>query len=158
HIVMFGDTGCRINGHNLQDCNDRDAWPYAKVARNAADMQPKPDLVIHVGDYAYRENECPSTRNCAGPWGYGYDSWKADFFEPSKPLFETAPWIMVRGNHEDCVRAGEGWFRFLDHQEPPQTCADLTGFFVVQRPDIGFLVMDNAAAAPKKPEAKAPMI
>jgi len=149
-IVMFGDTGCRIKGHNLQDCNDRDAWPYAKVAARAAET--KPDLVIHVGDYAYRESQCPATRNCAGPWGYGFDSWKADFFEPSKPLFQAAAWIMVRGNHEDCVRAGEGWFRFLYHGDVPRACGDLTGFFVVKRPDLGFLVMDNAAAESKKSE------
>jgi predicted phosphodiesterase len=151
-IVMFGDTGCRIKHDDkyveLQDCNDKDAWPYAKVAKHAADEHP--DLVIHVGDYAYRESRCPSTRNCAGPWGYGYDSWKADFFEPSERLFESAPWIMVRGNHEDCDRAGEGWFRFLDRAPVPKACIDLTGFYVVKLPDLGFVVMDNAKAPKEK--------
>jgi Calcineurin-like phosphoesterase len=153
-IVMFGDTGCRIKlgdrDPGLQDCNDTDAWPYAKVAKHAADA--KPDLVIHVGDYAYREDACPAARNCAGPWGYGYDSWKADFFEPSQPLFAAAPWIMVRGNHEDCDRAGEGWLRFLDAHTVPKACDDLTGFFLVKRPGLGFVVMDNAKG-PKNGDA-----
>jgi predicted phosphodiesterase len=147
-IVIFGDSGCRIKrsgkGLEQQDCNNADAWPYAKVAAHAA--AAKPDLVIHVGDYHYRENECPDARACGTTWGYGLDAWKSDFFGPSRPLFEAAPWIMVRGNHEDCDRAGEGWFRFLDHGQMPIECRDLTGFFVVNRPGLGFVVMDNAHA------------
>jgi hypothetical protein len=61
---------------------------------------------------------------------------------------------MVRGNHEDCMqRAGEGWFRFLDHAPLPQECSDLTGFFVVEYPDLNFLVMDNARAEAPKSDA-----
>jgi hypothetical protein len=116
-IVMFGDSGCRIKKtsteFDLQDCNNPDAWPYEKVVTQAA--KAKPDLVIHVGDYHYRESQCPNTRDCGTISGYGFAPWKADFLKPSQRLFETAPWIMVRGNHEDCARAGEGWFRFLDH-------------------------------------------
>src|SRR5207302_1793853 len=105
-IVMFGDTGCRLKGtEEVQDCNDPDAWPYAKVAANAAAAQP--DLVIHLGDYHYRESPCPAARSgCAGtPFGYGWDVWNLDFFAPSAPLFAAAPWVLVRGNHEDCERA-----------------------------------------------------
>lgn len=151
-IVVFGDTGCRIKisktASELQDCEDEEAWPYAKVVRQAA--AAKPDLVIHVGDYAYRESECPPTRKCSGAWGYGYGSWKADFLLPSQPLFWAAPWIMVRGNHEDCERAGEGWFRFLDPGQVPGECSDITPFFVVKRAGLDFVVVDNAAAAAPK--------
>ncbi|WP_183368127.1 metallophosphoesterase, partial [Burkholderia pseudomallei] len=48
------------------------------------------------------------------PWGYGWDAWRADLFEPAAPLLAKAPWVVVRGNHEECARAGQGWFRFLD--------------------------------------------
>jgi hypothetical protein len=48
------------------------------------------------------------------PWGYGWDTWKADFFDPAQALLKAAPWVMVRGNHETCTRAGQGWWRFLD--------------------------------------------
>lgn len=113
-IVVIGDTGCRIKGQEVQPCNDPQAYPFARVAASAAAW--KPDLVIHVGDYHYRESPCPDQRaGCAGsPWGYGWDAWDADFFTPAAPLLAAAPWVMVRGNHENCARAGQGWWRFLD--------------------------------------------
>jgi 3',5'-cyclic AMP phosphodiesterase CpdA len=83
---------------------------------------------MHIGDYHYRENACPS--DIAGckdsPWGYGWDTWEADLFKPAAPLLAAAPWIVVRGNHEECARAGQGWFRMLDTQayNPKRTCDD----------------------------------
>lgn len=112
-ILVLGDTGCRLNGATSQRCNDPTAWPFSQVAAAAAAMTP--DLVIHVGDYHYRELPCPSQlEGCRNsPWGYGWDAWRADFFEPARPLLRAAPWVFVRGNHEECARAGQGWFRFL---------------------------------------------
>ena len=112
-IVVIGDTGCRIKGAETQACNDTAAFPFATVAARAAAW--KPDLVLHVGVYLYRENPCPAAeRGCHGsPWGYGWDAWDADFFTPALPLLHAAPWIFVRGNHENCDRAGQGWWRFL---------------------------------------------
>ncbi len=56
-----------------------------------------------------------NAHDCAGsPWGYGWDAWNADFFTPAAPLLAAAPWAAVRGNHESCARAGQGWWRFLD--------------------------------------------
>ena len=55
-IVVIGDTGCRLKGDNVQDCNDPAQWPFAAIARLAAARHP--DLVIHVGDYHYRESPC----------------------------------------------------------------------------------------------------
>jgi hypothetical protein len=119
-IVVIGDTGCRMQGGSppqFQNCNDPTQYPFATIAALAAAQQP--DLVLHVGDYQYRETECPagmsSASGCGGsPWGYGWDTWEADFFSPGAPLLAAAPWIMVRGNHEACNRAGQGWYRFLD--------------------------------------------
>jgi hypothetical protein len=115
-IVVLGDTGCRIKtGDNIfQACNDAAQWPFAAVATAAAAASP--DLVIHVGDYHYRENACPAgNAGCAGsPWGYGWDAWEADLFAPAQDLLAAAPWIVVRGNHESCDRAGQAWWRFLD--------------------------------------------
>lgn len=115
-IVVIGDTGCRMkqSENAFQSCSDNDAWPFARVVRAAAAQ--KPDLVIHVGDYHYRESPCPqSEKACEGsPWGFGQDTWTADFFTPAQPLLRAAPWVFVRGNHESCSRAGQGWFRFLD--------------------------------------------
>jgi hypothetical protein len=116
-VVVLGDTGCRISiGNPYQACPDYSpaGWPYPTIALAAAAMQP--DLVLHVGDYQYRDNPCPPGNTaCAGePWGYGSDSWDADVMIPSKPLFLAAPWVAVRGNHEVCNRAGQGWYRYLD--------------------------------------------
>lgn len=115
-IVIIADTGCRMKGSEkaFQSCNDPVKWPFAQVAKSAAAL--KPDLVIHIGDIHYRESPCPDgDSGCANvPWGYGFDAWRADFFEPAKPLLLASPWIFVRGNHEICARAGQGWFRFID--------------------------------------------
>ena len=121
-IVVIGDTGCRLqNGNGTQSCNDPNPngtdtpYPFAAIAALAAAQNP--DLVLHVGDYAYRDNPCPAGQgyNCGGsPWGFGWDTWQADLFTPGAPLLAAAPWIMTRGNHEQCNRAGQGWYRFLD--------------------------------------------
>ena len=115
-IVVIGDTGCRIKKSDAayQACSDPAAYPFARVAASAAAW--KPDLVIHVGDDLYRENACPEDQaGCAGsPWGYGWDAWDADYFTPGAALLRAAPWVLVRGNHENCDRAGQGWWRFLD--------------------------------------------
>jgi hypothetical protein len=117
-IVVIGDTGCRLqNGNGTQSCNDPNPngtdtpYPFAAVASLAAAQNP--DLVLHVGDYAYRDNACPAGQgfNCGGsPWGFGWDTWQADLFSPGAALLAAAPWIMTRGNHEQCNRAGQGWY------------------------------------------------
>lgn len=115
-ILVLGDTGCRLKAadHAFQSCDDVDQWAFSTVAKTAANFAP--DLVVHVGDYHYRESPCPANNaGCAGsPWGYGWDTWQADFFAPAAPLLAAAPWVMARGNHETCSRAGQGWWRFLD--------------------------------------------
>lgn len=127
-IVVIGDTGCRMkkSGNAFQACNDPAQWEFAQISNQAAAM--KPDLVLHVGDYHYRENACPDgVAGCAGsPWGYGWDVWDADLFTPAASLFSAAPWIVVRGNHESCTRGGQGWFRFMDPQafDPARSCDD----------------------------------
>jgi hypothetical protein len=145
-ILVLGDTGCRILPRLAQDCNDPEAWPFPKIAAAAANTRP--DLVIHVGDYHYREAPCPAERTgCANsPSGYGFDAWNADFFAPAAPLLAAAPWIMVRGNHEDCSRAGEGWVRFMDTLPFAPECRDLSGIFVARLGEFGVVVVDGANA------------
>ncbi|MES2102975.1 MAG: metallophosphoesterase [Pseudomonadota bacterium] len=118
-VVILADTGCRLKktDNAWQSCSDTETWPLATIAAAAAAM--KPDLVLHIGDYHYRENACPADiAGCQGsPWGYGWDTWEADLFKPAAPLLAAAPWVMMRGNHEECARAGQGWFRLLDAQD-----------------------------------------
>lgn len=146
-IVVFGDTGCRIaKGDRVQACNDPGSWPFPEVVRRAAATHP--DLVIHAGDYLYREEACPAgNAGCAGtPHGFGWDTWEVDFFKPADPLLRSAPWIFVRGNHEDCNRAAEGWFRFLDRAPLEQTCRDFSGIYVSQLGSFAVVNVDGARA------------
>ena len=161
-IVVIGDTGCQLKQSEsaFQDCNDPQRWPFAAVARAAA--ATRPDLVIHLGDLHYRESPCPEGRlGCAGtPWGYGEATWQADFFRPAGPLLLAAPWLFVRGNHESCQRAGQGWFRYFDAWgwRAQAAClaagldddADYTKPFAMDiDADAQLIVFDSAAASAK---------
>jgi len=172
-IAAFGDTGCRLkskraaddsddddNGRSkYQACNDPVAWPFAQVAASVA--AARPDLIIHVGDYLYRESACPAgDSGCArSPYGDDWPTWNADFFAPAAPALRAAPWIVVRGNHEICKRAGLGYFRLLDptpaqrdatqedsaQAAPP--CIDLIPQFTVTLAGQSFIVLDSSDAA-----------
>lgn len=166
-IVLLGDTGCRMKlPAAYQSCNDSEAWPLARVAQSAA--AERPDLVIHVGDYHYRESPCLSSGCAHSPQGYGSDTWEADFFAPLRPLLQAAPWVFVRGNHESCARAGQGWFRFLDPRaydpshscdDPGQTAGDYTAPYAVPLgPGHQLIVFDSAAASEKLPDPKIPAV
>ncbi len=132
-VVVVGDSGCK--GGDKQACEATGGspatWPFPQISSAAADTAP--DLVIHVGDYNY--SGTPS-KTGAGQWSYDgcipegggplvrqstYDTWatwQADFFAPAQSLLAAAPWVFVRGNHELCSRAGQGWFYFLDAHSP----------------------------------------
>lgn len=113
NVAVIGDTGCRIKApFAYQACNESKQWPLKEVSH--AIINNKPDVLIHVGDYLYRESRCV-TPGCQGSvHGYGWDSWQADVFQPMQELMAKVPLVLVRGNHESCHRAGEGWFRFFD--------------------------------------------
>lgn len=159
HLLLIGDSGCRMKAPEaFQDCHDGAQWPFARIAKIAAARQP--DLVIHVGDMHYRESPCPPDRaDCQdSPWGYGEDVWLADFFKPAAPLLQAAPWVVARGNHESCGRAGLGWFRYLaagpwsperSCQEPARDAdADFSPPYAVPLDaDTQIIVFDSSAAA-----------
>ncbi len=147
-ILVLGDTGCRIKGTTVQACNDPMKWPFPRIAKAAGAL--KPDLVIHVGDYLYRESACPpKTAGCAGtPWGDNWPTWQADFFTPAAPLLAAAPWVFVRGNHEDCARAGPGWLRLLGPAsfDAAAPCTVHFAPFEIALTAMSLLVMDDAGA------------
>ena len=147
-IVVIGDSGCRLKGTLLQDCTDPVAWPFAKISENAS--QTKPDLVIHTGDYFYRETcSDPTRKECASsPLGDTWETWYADFFEPAKKLLETAPWIMVRGNHESCTRGGKGYFKILNPGLGTTECPKEIAPFELNFKNIDFAIMDSSAGEP----------
>jgi hypothetical protein len=145
-IVIFGDTGCRLKGKAVQACDDPAQWPFAEVARLAAGHHP--DLVIHVGDYYYRESPCPAGKSgCAGsPWGDNWTTWDADFFAPAAPLLAAAPWVLTRGNHEDCARGGAGWFTLLDNGPTPLACPATAAPMAVDVGRLMLYVLDSSGA------------
>lgn len=145
-LVILGDSGCRLKGPIVQNCNDPKAgWPFALVSALAA--KQKPDLVVHVGDYYYRETPCAAgDARCAGsPYGDRWDTWKAEVFAPAEPLLSAAPWVFARGNHEDCHRGGAGWFRLLDASAEVRTCpGGESETFAVELGGVRLMVLDSA--------------
>ena len=154
-IVVIGDTGCRIKGERAQDCNDPSKWPAQAVAENAAGV--KPDLIIHVGDYVYRESVCPleAVKKCGGTSsGDNWDTWNADFFAPEAKLLAAAPWAFSRGNHEDCERAWRGWFYYLDPRPWTNVCWVYTPPYVMSLGERQLVMFDSSAAKEDESEEK----
>ena len=147
HIVLLGDTGCRLKGAQVQGCNDETLWPFHRVASHAA--QEHPDLVIHVGDYLYRETPCPATvPQCAGtPFGDNWPTWNADLFTPGADLLHAAVWIAERGNHEDCKRAGTGWTVFLGRAPVTEACQHREQPMLVDLGGVKLAVIDDNDAS-----------
>jgi len=146
-IVVIGDTGCRVKANWAQACDDPKTWVFGAVAVAAA--ATRPDLVIHVGDYLYREAPCPTLYQpgCAGsPFGDNWPTWNADFFAPAAPLLAAAPWIVVRGNHEICSRAGIGWSRMLspDGFDAAMPCPQKDPLYAVALDGLRFSVLDTS--------------
>ena len=133
-IAMFGDTGCRVDDDLHQDCASPALWPLA--ANSKAIAKEKPDVAIFTGDFYYREARCGVTKTHPDPLnpdrtvldkcggspepvpGAGFNDtdygWMADVFIPMAPVMRRVPILAIRGNHEECRRAGNGWFLFFD--------------------------------------------
>mgnify|MGYP000167914488 CR=1 FL=1 len=75
---------------NVVDVDGRCPWCVVVAGAVAA---WDPDLIVHVGDYLYRESPCPEGQSgCAGsPHGDNWATWNADFFAPASPLLGAAP-------------------------------------------------------------------
>ena len=145
-VLTIGDTGCRIKGQQIQACKDPAVWPFREVASSAA--AEKPNLIIHVGDYLYREMPCPdaSQAQCGGsPAGDNWDAWNADFFAPAAKLLSAAPWAFTRGNHEDCNRAWRGWFYYLDPRPWDGKCEEYSAPYVVKLGNFQLAMLDSSA-------------
>jgi len=184
--LLVGDTGLRVKGDNNGTCmeysktkklydipvcvrsgdfdpqrikgeyQDLENWPLDSLMAEAA--QAAPDVVVHFGDYLYRQGPCALSKGCAdinlhGNWGDNWRGWAHDLFVPARPLMEAAPWIVVRGNHENCLRGGHGWFLFLDPSPLPYDwgtnyCSDFADVYAVPFKNEQFLVMDDSVISP----------
>jgi hypothetical protein len=150
HIVVFGDTGCRLKGPIVQNCNDETSWPFRKVADHAANENP--DLMIHVGDYLYRESPCRAgDSRCTGtPWGDNWATWNADFFTPAAKLLSRTVWLMARGNHEACSRAGMGWTTLLSHDPMSPSCNPHENPLLIDLDGVKLALLDDNDAVDKE--------
>jgi hypothetical protein len=176
-IVVIGDTGCRVAGPKIfQACNDPSpaGFPLPGLSRMVAAMNP--DMIIHVGDYYYRETPCNEAiqPGCAGtPYGDAWPAWNADFFSPAQPLLLAAPLALSRGNHESCGRGAQGWFSFLDVHpydpravgcafgspwDYPSKTAEGPGFpsYLIAAGPISLLMLDSSFANTGSPASLVP--
>ncbi len=147
-VIVFGDTGCRVAEKELQDCNDPVAWPFLRNAQTVA--RARPDLIVHVGDYLYRETECPDAKaGCTGPHGDNWPAWNADFFTPAAAALAAAPWAFTRGNHENCERSWRGWFYYLDPRPFDGTCTEQSDAWIAASGTLRIGMLDSAMVAAK---------
>ncbi|MEU5716075.1 metallophosphoesterase [Streptomyces sp. NPDC020403] len=160
-IAVLGDTGCEVPTTGaVQDCaNHQTGWPFPRVAASAATVT-RPDLVIHVGDYLYREDPSRENDKAANPGctqSTDSASWAcvvADFFRPAEALLATAPIALTRGNHEDCNvaqvgGAGGAWFRYLaDDLRSNGTCSLYSPVAPIRAGSLNLVSVDSALADP----------
>ncbi|WCR57530.1 metallophosphoesterase family protein [Wolbachia endosymbiont of Ctenocephalides felis wCfeJ] len=143
-IAFIGDTGCRINALFQQECNSVDSWPLKKNLDSIA--LHKPDLTIHIGDYHYRKTKCRNTNKCGDIYGHNKEAWYADWFDPAKDILSQSSFLFVRGNHEDCNRAYEGWFRYLDpYPLSSEKCVDCVPSWSLDAGPIRFFIFDSSS-------------
>jgi hypothetical protein len=129
--IAILDAGCLMKKTDSQACNDPGAWPL--VTTSATIATQKPDLTIFLGDFFYREIACPpeQTALCGGspapgavPFKDSAMGWNADVLTPMIDALAAAPLVVVRGNHENCNRGGNGYFIYMDPCEGTEkTCA-----------------------------------
>ena len=74
-------------------------------------------------------------------------SWRADWFDPAAAALPVAPWLFVRGNHENCDRGGDGWFRYLAAGPMPAECQQFSPPWAVDIDARSFLILDTSATA-----------
>lgn len=159
-IIFVGDTGCRLKeskyGDSYQDCRNGKDWLYGSLMEKVA--AEKPDLIIHVGDYHYRENcsEGKVCRNYTDVIGYGWRAWEEDFFIPSQKGFAVAPWVFLRGNHEDCKRAFAG-YKLISEQTWDANCVPYEKTEYIQIGNLLLVDIDTASISdkPETPENEA---
>lgn len=121
-IGVVGDTGCRLTKSLFQSCSNEKEWPFRSIVKKV--KEDKNEMILHLGDYHYRE-ECVDKEKCQGLIaGYQWEPWDKDFFQPMSDLLDQTPMIAIRGNHEDCKRAHWGYRTFLSDGASATSCLE----------------------------------
>jgi hypothetical protein len=158
-IAVIGDAGCQVpkspSPEPLQNCQT--GWPFQQIANSAAATWQL-DLVIHVGDYLYRddpgrENDMARNPGCiTAAQAASWDCVVADFFRPAENLLARAPVALTRGNHEDCNQfymggAGGAWFHYLaDELRGDRSCVDYTAPVEITAGTLNLISVDSSLA------------
>lgn len=106
-ILHMGDYNYRGTGSHIEvtiDGETTEQWSY-----DAGDGVAEADNCLQAPTSGFLSQNAANAKP--------HDSWPAwrdDFFTPAGALLYSAPWVLARGNHELCSRAGPGWFYFLD--------------------------------------------
>jgi predicted phosphodiesterase len=154
-MAVIGDTGCRLKESkskaSYQNCNNLEDWPYPLIIQKV--LNEKVDFVVHTGDYHYREH-CSDSKVCAqmAPrTGYQWGAWWDDFYGPTQKLFQQTPFLFVRGNHESCERAYQGFnpLSVLD-KKFNEACAEFDAIQLIEIGDLLLINFDDSAFEDRK--------
>ncbi|MFF0033742.1 metallophosphoesterase [Streptomyces avermitilis] len=158
-IDVIGDTGCELPVNpaaTAQHCAT--ARPFKPIANSIA--RAAPDLVIHTGDYLYRDDPSRADDKATNPGctlPTQAASWAcvvADFFRPAEALLTAAPVALTRGNHEDCNAAQQGgaggaWFRYLaDELRGNGSCSRFPPPATIRAGTLNLASVDSSFADP----------
>ena len=163
-VAAFGDTGCRLKAKKgsvkakdqddedrgkFQNCNVPSLWPFAQLAASVAAARTRPSSMSAITSIARAPVRRATRAARAVPTVTIGRPGRPISSPPAAPALLAAPWIVVRGNHEICKRAGAGYFRLLDptpaQAGPP--CAELIRHYTVTVAGQSFIVLDSSNAA-----------
>ncbi|MCP5420126.1 MAG: metallophosphoesterase [Gammaproteobacteria bacterium] len=105
-ILHMGDYNYRGTAGFITETTDAKGDKHKIWAYDAGDGTPR-DRGCGLTSTYYSQNASNSPRPD------NWQSWRYDFFEPTKELLPKAPWVFARGNHELCSRGGPAWFYFM---------------------------------------------
>jgi hypothetical protein len=102
----------------------------AAVARAVLDSEPRPELVLHMGDVVYPD----------GSWAF----YKAFFFGPMQPLMGEIPVFASLGNHDVRAEMGRAWLEVFSTRA---NNADRTErYYSFDWGDVHFVALDSASS------------
>ena len=110
-VIHLGDYNYRGTPSNVL-FTERDGAAARQVGQwtyDAGDGTEESERCVQAAGAGFYSQSAP---NAVFP--DSWEAWNDDLFSAAPDLLAAAPWVMARGNHELCSKAGSGWFYFLD--------------------------------------------
>lgn len=111
-ILHMGDYNYRGTGGETSFSMKNPAGQLTQVQQWTYDAGDSLGRTSHCGQSPGSAYYSQSAVNSNRP--DSWQNWQSDLFMSAQNLMLAAPWVVVRGNHELCSRAGPGYFYFLD--------------------------------------------